>query len=77
MKPDNFGNVAAGYDAWRTRSKPEASVISLNEEEARERKWWDFESACRDFAASEPDGFAAVLRAVSRAMQDQKATIWR
>ena len=66
-----------GYDNWKTRSPEQASVVPLNEEEERERKWWEFEMACREFAKSEPDGFAAVLRAVSRAMQDQKATIWR
>lgn len=41
-------------------------------EDARERRWAFFESDCRDFAANEPDGFAAVLRAVARAMKDQQ-----
>jgi len=40
-----------------------------SEEEHRERRWAYFEGDCRDFAESEPDGWAAVLRAVSRAMK--------
>lgn len=44
----------------------------LDAESVRERRWAFFESDCREFAASEPDGFAAVLRAVARAMKDQQ-----
>jgi hypothetical protein len=39
---------------------------------AREQRWIDFEQECRAFAIAEPDGFAAVLRAVSRAMTGQR-----
>ena len=46
------------------------SVETDEQEEARERKWAQFEGDCADFARSEPDGFAAVLRAVARAMSD-------
>ncbi len=38
----------------------------------RERRWAFFESDCRDFAEAEPDGWSAVLRAVSRAMKDAR-----
>jgi hypothetical protein len=51
------------------------SVESPEDEEARERKWAGFEGDCADFAASEPDGWAAVLRAVARAMKDQRSLI--
>jgi hypothetical protein len=46
------------------------SVETPDEEQAREQRWHWFEVECREFAKSEPDGFAAVLRAVSRAMKD-------
>lgn len=48
------------------------SVETDEQEDARERKWAQFEGDCADFAKSEPDGFAAVLRAVARAMADQR-----
>ena len=51
------------------------SVETCDEELAREQRWAFFEMECRDFARSEPDGFAAVLRAVSRAMSDQMELI--
>jgi hypothetical protein len=41
------------------------------DEEIREEKWIRFEGECAEFAKSEPDGYAAVLRAVARAMKDQ------
>ena len=40
-------------------------------EDEREVKWSSFEEDCRTFADSEPDGWAAVLRAVARAMKQQ------
>lgn len=48
------------------------SVETRDDEAARERRWAFFECDCREFAASEPDGFAAVLRAVARAMKEQR-----
>lgn len=48
------------------------SVETREDETDRERRWSFFEADCRDFAAAEPDGFAAVLRAVARAMKDQQ-----
>lgn len=48
------------------------SVETPDHEQAREMRWHWFESECREFAAQEPDGFAAVLRAVARAMKDQQ-----
>ena len=48
------------------------SVETREDEEDRERRWWGFEAERRDFAAREPDGFAAVLRAVAAAMKDQR-----
>ena len=56
---------------WHTGSLDQPSVVSLEDEEARERKFYSFETACIEFAKSERDGFAAVLRAVARAMKDQ------
>lgn len=47
------------------------SVQTPEDEQAREMRWHWFEHECREFAAMEPDGFAAVLRAVARAMKDQ------
>ena len=41
-------------------------------EDERELRWASFEEDCRSFAASEPDGWAAVLRALARAMKDQR-----
>jgi hypothetical protein len=41
-------------------------------ESDREERWARFEGECLDFAKSEPDGFAAVLRAVARAIKQQK-----
>jgi hypothetical protein len=61
----------ATIDAWKTRSESMDSVTPPDEEDARERKWHDFIAECRDFAASERDGYAAVLRAVSEAMKTQ------
>jgi hypothetical protein len=46
-----------------------------DDEAAREQRWHWFECECREFAAHEPDGFAAVLRAVSRAMKEQQELI--
>lgn len=51
------------------------SVETREDEDDRERKWAFFEIACREFADSEPDGFAAVLRAVSRAMKEQRELV--
>lgn len=51
------------------------SVDTREDEEDRERKWAFFEIAIREFADSEPDGYGAVLRAVSRAMNDQQELI--
>jgi hypothetical protein len=48
------------------------SVETRDEEAFREQRWHWFECECREFAALEPDGFAAVLRAVSRAMKEQR-----
>jgi hypothetical protein len=51
------------------------SVETPDEEYARERRWSFFEAECRDFAELEPDGFAAVLRAVARAMKEQRELV--
>ena len=48
------------------------SVQTPEDEQVREARWAYFEMDVREFAASEPDGFAAVLRAVARAMKDQR-----
>ena len=65
-----------GFDSWKTRSPEQESVTTLEQEAERERRWYDFECDCRDFANSEPDGFAAVLRAVASAMKAQ-GVLWR
>jgi hypothetical protein len=51
------------------------SVDTREDEDERERRWWEFELEVRNFAAREPDGYAAVLRAVSRAMKEQQELI--
>ena len=51
------------------------SVETADEEYVRERRWAFFEADCREFADLEPDGFAAVLRAVARAMKEQRELI--
>jgi hypothetical protein len=60
-----------GYDNWKTTPPPESDETRADDME-RERRWWEFELECRDFASREPDGFAAVLRAVARAMKEQR-----
>lgn len=61
------------YDRWKTTPPGDAEPDDVRADEAeRERRWWEFELECRQFASSERDGFAAVLRAVARAMKDQK-----
>lgn len=58
------------YDDWlTTEPDPDRYERQHEQEDARERMWFDFEVACCELAASEPDGFAAVLRAVARAMK--------
>lgn len=52
------------------RDQQLALAPDFDGEAARERRWWEFELEVRNFAASEPDGYAAVLRAVARAMTD-------
>jgi hypothetical protein len=59
-------------DAWKTREERMESVTTPEEEDARERRWHSFIAECREFAASERDGYAAVLRAVSEAMKAQR-----
>lgn len=49
------------------------SVELPDQELEREQRWAFFEMDIRTFAASEPDGFAAVLRAVARAMKDEQS----
>lgn len=51
------------------------SVDTREDEEDRERRWVGFEADCADFAKSEPDGWSAVLRAVARAMKEQRELI--
>lgn len=51
------------------------SMETREDEEDRERRWASFEQDCADFARSEPDGWSAVLRAVSRAMKDQRELV--
>lgn len=48
------------------------SVQTSDEEAEREQRWSYFIGDVRDFAASEPDGLAAVLRAVSEAMKQPR-----
>jgi hypothetical protein len=45
------------------------------EEIARERLWHEFECCCLELAEKEPDGWSAVLRAVARAMKDQRELV--
>lgn len=52
-----------------------ARQTMVEDEAAREDKWAYFEQNCTEFAASEPDGWAAVLRAVSRAMSAQRESL--
>lgn len=67
-----------GLDAWLTRDPgPEPEHDPRADEAERERRWWEFELEIRDFASREPDGYAAVLRAVARAMKDQRELIPR
>ena len=64
----------SGYDDWLTTEPVErqhALAPDYDAETARDLRWATFEDACREFAESEPDGYAAVLRAVSRAMATQ------
>lgn len=61
----------ASLDQHLTTPPDMPSVDSRAEEYARERNWVDFIGACREFAASERDGYAAVLRAVAEAMKGQ------
>lgn len=49
------------------------SVETPEDEADRERRWAFFEIECRDFAVQEPDGFAAVIRAVARAMLSDRS----
>lgn len=44
-------------------------------EYAREQRWADLEREISDFASKEPEGFAAVLRAVARVMSDQRSLL--
>ena len=64
-------NWHAALDAYITHSPRGESVTPPDDESAREMKWYSFETECIEFAKSEPDGFAAVLRAVAHAMKDQ------
>ena len=59
-------------EPWTGGPLPQASVETRDEEEAREQKWRSFEQDILQFADSEPDGFAAVLRAVAGAMKNQR-----
>jgi hypothetical protein len=63
----------SNLDAWKTCSEPMDSQPSREQEDERERRWAGFIGECREFAGSEPDGFAAVLRAVAEAMKSQGA----
>ena len=51
------------------------SVETPEDEEARERRWWALETEITEFAKVE--GWPAVLRAVSRAMNEQKELLPR
>lgn len=51
------------------------SVETPEDEEARERRWWALETELIEFAKVE--GWPAVLRAVSRAMAEQKELLPR
>lgn len=65
--------VLRGHDAWKTTEPPDDTPDPRRElEEARARRWDAFEAEVREFAASERDGFAAVLRAVARAMVESE-----
>lgn len=74
---------AASDDEWKASlddslTTPPAlpSVETRDEEYDRERRWASFIGECRDFARSERDGWAAVLRAVAEAMKTQRQ-LWR
>lgn len=61
-----------GLDQYLTSDRREEEPdIQREAEFERERRWWEFEVACKEFAASERDGYSAVLRVVARAMNDQ------
>lgn len=64
-------NWHAALDAYITHGPRVDSIEPPDEETARELKWYHFETACIEFAGSEKEGFAAVLRAVAHAMKDQ------
>jgi hypothetical protein len=61
-----------GLDPYLTNAPPMPSVETADDEEVRERRWADFIGECREFAATERDGYAAVLRAVAEAMKGQR-----
>jgi hypothetical protein len=61
-----------GLDGYLTTPEPLPSVETPEDEEARERRWTDFIGECREFAATERDGYGAVLRAVAEAMKGQR-----
>lgn len=64
------GDFLPGHDEWKTRSPEMDSVQSQADEYFREQLWYEFECAVAEMAKAE--GWPAVLRAVSRAMEDQK-----
>jgi hypothetical protein len=66
----------ASYDAYKTTDpEPYGSAHTVDDED-RDRRWAEFMGECRDFAKSEPDGWAAVMRAVGAAMMAQ-GQLWQ
>ena len=55
----------------RTDTDDDARALALEAEERRAERWLRFENDCAEFADTERDGWAAVLRAVARAMAAQ------
>jgi hypothetical protein len=68
MTRDASENWKLGLDDYLTTAPPMPSAHAAEEDE-REQRWNDFVAMCRAFAATELDGFAAVLRAVAEALK--------
>jgi hypothetical protein len=64
-------DTLAGYDEWKL-TEPPSPADRPESEYDREQRWAHFEREVLDFAGHEPEGFAAVLRAVARCISDQR-----
>lgn len=67
----NFDDALAHAIATYHKEDDPGRVETHESEYGRERRWSSFEAECREFAAKERGGWAAVLRAVATAMSGQ------